>query len=117
MAHALAMYPLLRLTLLHWKQHMRMHIAVQYIGPNNGQISMYALFTILLSHIKSLLSTPDARTFEEKARQITIAYLNLLPRNVRTPDMLSETSNLTSRSFMGKDMARALAELPRIQNM
>lgn len=37
MLQALVAYPLLRVTLLHWKQCMRMREGTQYIGPNVGQ--------------------------------------------------------------------------------
>jgi hypothetical protein len=107
--------PNLRLTLLHWKQHIRALEGTQYIGPNAGQVSTYALFTILLSYINELQPGMMAlQDFEERARKFAVSYLSMVPKMVRTIDRMYETSNLTSRSFLASELARELQAIPQI---
>jgi hypothetical protein len=116
MLRALNDNPSLRLTLLYWKQRLRSsHQTTQYIGPNTGQVSTYALFTILLSCLKELqCGGACIKTFEERARRFAVAYLTMVPKMVRTPDRICETANLTSRSYLAAGLARELENIPQI---
>ena len=104
----------LRHTLFHWKQQLRMHADVSYIGSHHGQVSTYALFTILYNHLNELNASADISIFEMNARRLVMRYLQFVPRMVRTPDLLSPTINLTSGSFLAKRMAAALENIPAL---
>jgi hypothetical protein len=113
MMRALNDNPSLRLTLLHWKQCMRTQAGTQYLGPNAGQVSTYALFTILLSYMKELQTgVVTIQDFEDRARRFVVAYLSMVPKRVHTTDMISATSNLTSRSYLAAEMAQELVKMP-----
>ena len=105
--------PYLRLTLFHWKEHLRPVRGIQYIGPNGGQVSAYTLFTTRCGHIKELMVSLNVNMFEQRARQITISHIFTIPDKVATPDVvLSDQRNLMSRCFLAKDMAQLLVALP-----
>ena len=88
---------------------------VSYVGPNHGQVSTYALFTILFNNLLVLNDTNDANLFESKARQLVTVQLQYLPKMIRTPDLLSQSVNLTSGSFLAKRMALALEQIPHLE--
>jgi hypothetical protein len=111
MWRVLALHPYLRLTLLHWKTHLRTH-TTELVGPNSGQVSTYALFTIVLGGLSDLHATCSTlRLFEASARQLVVRHLAMVPRFVRTPDALTEHINLTARSFLAPELTKQLATL------
>ena len=116
MLQTLAQYPYLRMTLLHWKRWLRSNTkGAQYMGPNTGQVSSYALFMIALSSIGEVNfghGSLSMKSFEEKARQFTMAYLSMVPHRANTMDKFSENYNLTSRSFLAPAMAREMEKIP-----
>ena len=113
MTQTLHEFPFLRLTLLYWKEQLRKRRDVQYMGPNTGQISTYALFTVLCSHLKILMASTDLASFEQRARQVAVSHLLVISRSGETVDPIMAV-NLTSRSFLAEGMAHALAGLPAI---
>ena len=115
MTRTLSEFPSLRLTLFHWKEQLRQCRDMQFLGPNNGQVSTYALFTVLCAHIQTLMASTDLKSFEERARLVAVAHLLMVPHHQQTADMMMlEHVNLTSRSYLAPGMARALATLSPI---
>ena len=115
MARILKECPYLRLTLFHWKEHLRPVRGIQYIGPNGGQVSAYMLFTILCAHVKELMSSLNANMFEQRARQVTISHIFAVPDKLPMPAVdvvMSDQVHVMSRCFLAKDMAQMLVVLP-----
>ena len=109
----LAGHPNLRLTLLHWKAHLRDCASKLWLGPNAGQVSTYALFTILYRNggcELDNLASPSA--YEAAARLMACSVLRLVPRVARTPDPLADHINLTAQSYHAADIVRALGSMP-----
>lgn len=73
MLHTLIDIPFLRLTLLYWKHHLRTGQPTPCMGPNTGQVSTYAIFTILYSLAHDMRFVFSITAFE------TIALLGDVP--------------------------------------
>ena len=112
MWRTLATNPYLLLTLLHWKAQLRAH--TDMLGPNHGQVSMYAVFTMLLRYLPELSRAATLGEYELSARHVVTVHLGMVPRIVRTSDTLAENINLTARSFLAPDMARYLLNIPTL---
>lgn len=111
MACTMATNTYMRLTLLHWKAHLRQN-SRPLLGANVGQVSTYALFTILLLNANRLVSASSLLEYEKRARELVCITMHLLPGIARTPDMLHNRVDLTAHAHHAPAVARALAAAP-----
>lgn len=113
MWYVLAVRPLMRLTLLYWKTYLRRNTAL--LGPNAGQVSAYALFTIVYQNAYQLQADGldnDFGKYERTARDYVVAHLQ---GRSHTPDLLAGHINLTGQAFTAPEMAEVLGALPPAQ--
>lgn len=109
LAQGLMANPLLRLILMIYKERLRKH--TQLLGSNVGQVSTYAMFNILLSHVPRLGLKKSIEELEQEVRMVLINYLRYVPRLLRTKDPLNPEIDLTARSYKAQELAKFLSNM------
>jgi hypothetical protein len=96
----------LRLTFLLWKQRLRSE--TNLLGPNRGQVSVYALLAVLLPHLPTLKLLKRFADFEQSARLFVCNHLLLLPESLSTWDPMGDGHDLTRGAFLAPMLAKFL---------
>lgn len=100
---------MLRLILMKYKERLRQ--GTKMLGPNVGQVSTYALYCILQGHAPSLATKKSFDDLEQYTRLVLVTHLRLVPRTLRTADLLNPEIDLTARSYRAQDLASWLSKM------
>lgn len=110
MFRVLATNPMLRMVMMTYKMLLRTQ--TNLLGPNAGQVSTYAILTIIVHRLaKRSLSSSDYREFEKRVRQEIIEHLQSAPRLPYTCDLLNKDLNLTAQSYRARELVQYLQQM------
>ena len=112
MQEVLSTNVLLRTTMYRWKEHLRRH--TEFLGPNLGQVSVYALFTLLQYYAPVLAAHQSVSTFEHCARCLVAAHLCVAPHSPQIFD--ADGVNLTPKSYLAHRLGMELMNLSQLSS-
>lgn len=110
MYRVLSANALLRMTLIRWKDHLRRN--TDFLGPNLGQVSTYAILLVLLQYDSVLASQNWLPLYEQLARSVVAAHIGASDQPPRVCD--GSGVNVTARSYLAHHLALELTRMPSV---